>query len=80
MQVRYLNNADGGFAGRVEVAEGTSVLDFLTKQGLGNLERYTFTINGSPVSAAEIVDQNGGMVLHDNDRVSVVPKKMEGGR
>lgn len=80
MQVRYLNNADGGFAGRVEATEGESVLSFLTRQGLGNLERFTFTLNGSPVSAAEIVDRNGDLVLHDNDRISVVPKKMEGGR
>lgn len=79
MQVRYLNNADGGFAGRVDAPEGESVLSFLARQGIVNLEKYTFTLNGSPVSATEIVDRNGDLVLHDNDRLSVVPKKMEGG-
>jgi hypothetical protein len=73
VRILYINNDGGGFAGHVEVAEGTTVAKFFG-QKLPGREAVDFLIrvNRQPAAA----DQ----VLTEGDRVSFTPTKIEGAR
>ena len=71
MKVLYINNDGGGFADYVDVGEGTSVDRFFAERlPDARPEDYLIRVNRQPVAA----DQ----ALHDGDRVSFTPTKIEG--
>ena len=71
MQVLLINNDGGGFADYVEVADGTTVAQLFERQvGPGKSSHYLIRVNRQPCPA----DQ----VLHEGDRVSITPTKIEG--
>ena len=71
MKILLINNDGGGFADYIDVPEGTKVNE-LFKQRMkdANPQNYLIRINRLPVAA----DQ----VLHDGDRISITPTKIEG--
>jgi sulfur carrier protein ThiS len=71
MRLMYINNNGAGFADYIEVAEGTTVQALFAKQiSGGNPHDYLIRVNRQPAAA----DQ----VLHEGDRVSFTPVKIEG--
>ena len=71
MKVLYINNDGAGFADYVEVEQNTSVEKFFHEKAPGrNAEDYLIRVNRQPVPR--------DYVLHENDRVTVTPTKMEG--
>ena len=71
MKVLFINNDGGGFADHIEVADGTSVRELFSQRiGGGKPDGYLIRVNRQPVTA----DQ----VLHEWDRVSFTPVKIEG--
>lgn len=71
MRVFYLNNDGAGFADHVEVADGTTIKEFLDERlENGDPSDYLIRINRQPVAEDH--------VLQLGDRVSVTPKKIEG--
>jgi len=71
MQVLLINNDGGGFADYVEIADGTTVAQLFECQvGPGKSSHYLIRVNRQPCPA----DQ----VLHEGDRVSITPTKIEG--
>ena len=71
MQVLVINNDGGGFADRVEVPEGTTVIELFrrTVKHRGP-EDYLIRVNRQPAARDE--------PLREGDRVSVTPLKIEG--
>jgi sulfur carrier protein ThiS len=73
MKVLFINNDGGGFADHVDVTEGTTVRELFKQQVAGGKsDSYLIRVNRQPVAA----DQ----VLHEGDRVSFTPVKIEGAR
>jgi hypothetical protein len=71
MKILYINNDGGGFADYIDVAEGTTVEQlFRDKLYDGKPENFLIRVNRQPAAA----DQ----VLHEQDRVSFTPTKIEG--
>lgn len=71
MRILYVNNDGGGFADYVEAAEGTTVAQFFGQRlGGRQAEDYLIRVNRLPAAA----DQ----VLHEGDRVTITPVKIEG--
>ena len=73
MKILYINNDGGGFAGHVDVAEGTTVAKFFG-QKLPDRDASDFLIrvNRQPAAADQM--------LAEGDRVSFTPTKIEGAR
>jgi hypothetical protein len=73
MKILFVNNHGGGFAGYLEVAEGTTVQQLFNQQiPSGKADDYLIRVNRLPAAA----DQ----VLQPGDRVSITPTKIEGAR
>ena len=71
MKVLTINNDGGGFAGYVEVSEGTTVQQLFESQiGSTKPGDYLIRVNRQPCPA----DQ----VLNEGDRISFTPTKIEG--
>ena len=71
MKILYINNDGGGFADQIEVAEGTTVEKlFHDRIPYGKAQDYLLRVNRQPVMA--------GQMLHDGDRVSFTPVKIQG--
>ena len=71
MRVLVINNDGAGFADYVDISEGMSVTDLFHQQvENGKPENYLIRVNRQPVPA----DQ----VLHEGDRISFTPVKIEG--
>ena len=73
MKVLWINNDGGGFADYVDVAPGTTVDKFFSKQLPSRQpEDFLIRVNRQPVTR----DQ----VLQESDRVTMTPVKIEGAR
>ena len=73
MKILFVNNDGGGFADRIEIAEGTTVATFFCSQmPHGKPGDYLIRVNRAEAPA----DQ----VLRDGDRVSFTPVKIEGAK
>ncbi|HEY5314471.1 MAG TPA: molybdopterin converting factor [Pirellulales bacterium] len=73
MRILYINNQGGGFADYIDVPEGTTAEKlFLDQVTSGNPRDFLIRVNRQPVSA--------GQILHEGDRVSITPTKIEGAR
>jgi hypothetical protein len=71
MKVLFINNDGGGFADHIEVEPGTTVARLFEQRLPGRQAAdYLIRVNRLPVGA----DQE----LHDGDRVSMTPTKIEG--
>ena len=71
MQILTINNDGGGFAGYVDVPEGTTVQQLFEQQIRdAKSHNYLIRVNRQPVAA----DQT----LQPGDRVSITPTKIEG--
>ena len=71
MRILFINNSGGGFADHIEVEEGTTVQKlFVEKIPKEKPQDYLIRVNRQPASAEQ--------VLHDGDRVSFTPVKIEG--
>lgn len=71
MRVLFINNDGGGFADNINVDDGTTVAKlFAEKIPHGRPQDYLIRVNRQPASAEQ--------VLHDGDRVSFTPVKIEG--
>jgi hypothetical protein len=73
MKVLFINNDGGGFADHIDVHDGMTVRQLFQQQvGSGKPDNYLIRVNRQPVAS----DQ----VLHEGDRVSFTPVKIEGAR
>ena len=71
MRILLINNDGGGFADHLEVPDGTTVREVFHKQiKHRGPEDYLIRVNRQPAAADE--------VLHEGDRVSITPIKIEG--
>ena len=71
MKILFINNNGGGFADHIVVEEGTTVQKlFAEKVPKERPQDYLIRVNRQPASAEQ--------VLHDGDRVSFTPVKIEG--
>jgi hypothetical protein len=71
MTIVFINNHGGGFADRIDVADGTTVKQLFEKQLPGcEPEDFLIRVDRLPASA----DQ----VLHEAARVSITPTKIAG--
>ena len=71
MKVLYVNNDGGGFADTIEIPEAQTVqLFFRERMPDHKPQDYLIRVNRLPTSA----DQ----VLHDQDRISISPTKIQG--
>ena len=73
MKILFINNDGGGFADHIEVDEATAVQALFQERLPGRKpEDYLIRVNRQPVGR----DQT----LHEGDRVSITPTKIEGAR
>jgi hypothetical protein len=73
MKILTINNDGGGFADYVDVPDSTTVQQlFAQRIPHGQPQDYLIRVNRQPVAA----DQ----VLHEGDRISFTPTKIEGAR
>lgn len=70
MKILLINNDGGGFAGHIEVAEGTTVQQLFEARMKSKPEDYLIRVNRQPVPPEQ--------VLQEGDRVSFTPTKIEG--
>jgi hypothetical protein len=71
MRLLFINNDGGGFADHIELEDGTTVAKlFSEKVPKGKPQDYLIRVNRQPAAAEQ--------VLHDGDRVSFTPVKIEG--
>jgi len=77
MQIRYLNHEGGGFAVRLEIAEGTTVGEFFNQQMPNESARnYEITIRRR---GERLEHLTAGEPLQENDLVLIRPNKAGGG-
>jgi len=73
MKILFIDNDGGGFADYVEAAQGTTVEKFFNEKMPGRkAEDYLIRVNRQPVPK--------DYVLHDGDRVTITPVKIEGAK
>jgi len=73
MKILAINNDGGGFADYLDVPDGTTVQQlFAQRIPHGRPQDYLIRVNRLPTAA----DQ----VLHEGDRISLTPTKIEGAR
>jgi hypothetical protein len=72
MEIRYINAAGGGFNGRREIPDGTSI-DRFFEQVMPGSDRAKFNIRINNAAAIP------GQVIQPNDLVSIIPGKYDGG-
>ena len=71
MRILWINNDGGGFADHIEVAQGTTVIQFFDKKMVGRCpEDYLIRVNRQPVAR--------DYVLQEGDRITMTPTKIEG--
>lgn len=70
MQVLFINNAGGGFAERVTVEAGTTILQFFNKRIGGDIKNYQVRVNREGCEQYQ--------VLENGDRITITPTKVEG--
>lgn len=71
MQILFINNDGGGFAGKIEVESGTTVERLFEKRMPGsNSQDFLIRVNRQPCTEDQI--------LNEGDRVSMTPVKIEG--
>lgn len=70
MRILYVNNDGGGFADHIDVADGTTVEQLFQQRVHGAARDYLIRVNRQPCTAHQ--------VLHDGDRVTITPVKIEG--
>jgi hypothetical protein len=71
MRILFINNNGGGFADHIEVETGTTVQKLFAEQlPKEQPQNYLIRVNRQPASAEQ--------VLHEGDRVSFTPVKIEG--
>ena len=73
MKVLVINNDGGGYADNIEIADGTTVAQLFERQvGSTKPSHYLIRVNRQPCPE--------GQVLHEGDRISITPTKIEGAR
>ncbi len=71
MKILFVNNDGGGFADYVEIAEGTTVEEFVARKASDrNPGDFLIRVNRQPVAR--------DYTLQDGDRVTMTPTKVEG--
>ena len=71
MKVFYINSDGGGFADNIDIPDAQTVQQFFKERMPDRrAQDYLIRVNRLPVSA----DQ----VLHEHDRISVTPTKIQG--
>ena len=71
MRILYINNHGGGFADHIDVSAGCTVQELFDERLDGESpEDYLIRVNRLPASSDQI--------LHEGDRVSITPVKIEG--
>ena len=73
MTIFFINNDGGGFADRIDIAEGTTVASLFAEKVPGRKAvDYLIRVNRQPAVADHL--------LKPEDRVSITPTKIEGAR
>ena len=73
MRVLFINNSGAGFANYIDVAEGTTIEQFLAnKLPEHHAEDLLIRVNRQPVAQDH--------VLQEGDRITATPTKVEGAR
>jgi hypothetical protein len=75
-KVTYLNNAGAGFAKKVVVEPGTTIIQLLTDQGVQEFNQFTIRVRNAGSRDSETPTAN--YILKPDDFVSCVPRKCEG--
>jgi hypothetical protein len=71
MKVLFINNDGGGFADTIDVRDGMTIGELFLERMHGCAPaNYLIRVNRQPT--------NPGQVLHEGDRVTVTPTKIEG--
>ena len=71
MRIQYVNNDGGGFAGPVEIANGTTIESFFRAKMAGSdPAAYKVRVNGARVGR--------GHILQEGEKVTITPAKIEG--
>ena len=71
MTLFFINNDGGGFADRIEVADGTTVSSLFAEKMPGRkAQDFLIRVNRQPAVADQL--------LKPDDRVSITPTKIEG--
>lgn len=71
MKILFINNLGGGFAGHVDISEGTTVERLFQERMIGeHPENYLVRVNRQIVVATQL--------LVEGDRVTFTPIKIEG--
>lgn len=73
VQVFYINNNGGGFADKVDCPDGETVGEFFNRNMRGQ-SAASFLIRLNRAECAV------GDVMHEGDRLSITPSKIEGAR
>lgn len=74
IEVTLVSNNGGGIPVRIPVTEGTTIEKFLEVSFDGNPDDFTVRVRCNGTS----VQVHRDYVLHDGDRVSLAPTKVEG--
>ena len=74
LTITYLNRNGGGFAERHTVDEGTAVKDFLKARGVAEDDYTIRVVRVGQGGFTPTADEK----LHEGDRLSCVPLKIEG--
>ena len=59
----FINNSGAGFAGSVEVAEGTTVAQLFAQKVGGDAADYTIRVNGRPVRPESLVNDGDAVEM-----------------
>ena len=71
MRLLYINNAGGGYADYIEVADGQTVEKFFAeKMTNSSPEDFLIRVNRQPVAR--------DYILQEGDRITLTPLKVEG--
>ena len=70
MKIMFINNDGGGFADHIDIEPGTTIKSLFGQRMGRDVANYLIRVNRHPSTA--------DYVLHEGDRVSITPVKIEG--
>lgn len=79
--IKFLNNNGGGFGSRINIEEGTSLVEFINDYVATNEDLQNEDAEWIPSNWKIRVNRNiqvKGYILQDGDRVSITPVNVKG--
>lgn len=81
IKIKFLNNNGGGFGSRINIEEGTSLVEFLNDHVATNEDLQNEDGEWIPSNWKIRVNRNiqvKGYILQDGDRISMTPVNVKG--